>query len=56
MGLAEAFVEAYALGSSLAALVCVTCLVIVPRVRTRYAAWQGSRRISHFLAEVARGQ
>ena len=55
MRLAEAFAEAYALASSLAALVCVTGLVIVPRIRTRYAARQGIRRLAHFLAEEAGG-
>jgi len=53
MGIAEAFAEAYALGSSLASLVCVTGLVLVPRVRTRYLAWRCSREIVRFLAEVA---
>jgi hypothetical protein len=56
MKLAEAFVEAYALASSLATLVCLTGLVIVPSIRARYAAWRGHRQISHFLAEIARGQ
>jgi hypothetical protein len=53
MGIAEAFAEAYALGSSLASLVCVTGLVLVPRVRTRYLAWRCSRQIGRFLAELA---
>jgi len=53
MRLAEAFAEAYALASSLAALVCVTRLVFVPRIRTRYTAWRGHRQIAHLLAEVA---
>ena len=56
MRLAEAFAEAYAVGSSLAAVVCVTGLVILPRIRARYTAWRTHRRIAHFLAEVATGQ
>lgn len=53
MRLAEGFAEAYALAGTVAALVCAARFVIVPRIRVRYAAWRGHRRIAHFLAEAA---
>ena len=54
--IAESFVEAYALGSTLASLVCVTGMVIVPRIRARRALRQSHRRLAQFLAEAAAGQ
>jgi hypothetical protein len=56
MRVAEAFAEAYALGSSTASVVCLTALVIVPRLRLRFAARRGHRRLAEFLAEAAGGQ
>jgi hypothetical protein len=56
MRVAAAFAEAYALGSSTASLVCLAALVIVPRLRRRFAARRGHRRIAEFLAEAAGGQ
>jgi len=53
MRIAESFVLAYALGSSLASVVCVTGMVIMPRMRARLALWQGHRRLAQFLAEAA---
>jgi hypothetical protein len=56
MRVAAAFVEAYALGSSTASLVCLTALVTVPRIRRRLAFQRGHRRIVEFLSEAAAGQ
>jgi hypothetical protein len=56
MRVAEAFAAAYALGSSAASLVYGIGLIIVPRLRRRFAVWRGNRRIAEYLAEVARSQ
>lgn len=56
MRVAAAFAEAYALGSSAASLVCLAGLVIVPRIRRRFAARRGHRRLAEFLAEAAAGR
>jgi hypothetical protein len=53
MRIAEAFAEAYALAGTAASLVFGMGLVIVPRVRTRFEAWRGNRRLAAFLAEAA---